>query len=116
MSFTLTGPPETHAGPLRDKRRDANWLTQVEGPAGSSSLGRIANISLGGLLIKSATTFTPGTRVTVRFHMRLAPETHFIESRGLVVHEEIGARMGIQFLQLQASARRALGDYVLRSS
>ena len=116
MSLTLEDPTEIHAGPHRDKRREANWLTQVESPTGNSTLGRVTNVSLGGLLVKSATTFHPGTHVTIRFHLRLAPDSHFIESRGLVVHEETGARMGIQFLQLQDSARRALSDYLLASA
>ena len=116
MSLTLEDPTEIHAGPHRDKRREANWLTQVESPTGNSTLGRVANVSLGGLLVRTATTFKPGTRVTIRFHMRLAPDSHFIESRGLVVHEETGASMGIQFLQLQESARRALSDYIFRSA
>lgn len=113
MSLTLTDPQHIHTDPHRAKRRPANWLTQVEGPTGSS-LGRVANIGLGGLLVQSSHTFQPGTHVTVRFHMRAPAENYFIESLGRVVHEETGARMGIEFLQLQDSARRALSGYILR--
>lgn len=111
MSTTTTDHSDTPADQHREKRREANWLTQVECPAGHT-LGRAANVSLGGLLVQTSTTFAPRTEVMVRFHLRLPPNTHFIESRGLVVHEEAGARMGIQFLQLQDSVRLALRNYV----
>jgi len=100
----------------REKRRDADWLTQVEDATGKSCLGRVANVSLGGLLVRTANTFEPGTPVTIRFHMRLPPDSHFIESPGKVVHAEPGARMGIQFLQLQDLARRALSNYIFPSA
>jgi c-di-GMP-binding flagellar brake protein YcgR len=112
MAPLVTDGPDVRVSPRREKRREANWLTQVENPFGSSSLGRAANVSLGGLLVKSSTTFQPGTHVTVRFHLRQPPLNHFVESRALVVHEETGSRMGIHFLYLQESARQALREYI----
>ncbi|MGH9804900.1 MAG: PilZ domain-containing protein [Candidatus Acidiferrales bacterium] len=110
MSLTLKEPPQTHA-PRREKRREANWLAQVESAQGAA-LGRTANVSLGGLLVLTSHTFKPKTEVTVRFHLRMPPDNHFIESRGRVVHEEPGDRMGIQFLQLQGTARLALREFI----
>lgn len=85
-------------------------VTQVESQvSGRTSLGRVENISVGGMLILSRDTFEPGSEVVVRFNL---PGGQHVDARARVAHAKPSAQMGIQFLQISEESRRAIADFV----
>jgi c-di-GMP-binding flagellar brake protein YcgR len=78
-----------------------------------TSLGRTENISVGGVLVLSGTTFEPKAEVVVRF---VVPKARLIEAEGVVVHALQGVRMGIHFVKLKHADREAIAELVQRDS
>jgi hypothetical protein len=76
------------------------------------SLGRTDNISLTGLLLRTRETFSPGTEVTVRFHLPPGPSGPLVESLAQVVRAKEGASMGMRFLELPDPDRHRLERYL----
>lgn len=119
-SFTSIRQPRAEALPRGEERRRSprvRLMTQVEtlGP-GASSLGRIQDISVGGLLTVSRDTFEPNSEVTVRFNLPPVPPGLSIEAQGVVAHVLPGVKMGIQFLLLKDDDRKAIDEFVQEAS
>lgn len=115
-SFAATQPPAGEILPPGAERRRTpriSLLTQVEvlGP-GAGGVGRIQDISLGGLLMASPETFPPRTEVAVRFNLPPIPPGRPVEGQGIVAHAEPGVKMGIQFLLLKDDDRKAIAEFI----
>lgn len=98
--------------PWRNPRKHprVNLVTQVESRAeGRISLGRVENISVGGMLVLTRETFEAGSEVVVRFNL---PDGGHVEAAARVMHTKPGAQMGIQFLNLTEEDRRAIAGFV----
>lgn len=98
--------------PWRNPRKHprVNLVTQVESLAeGRISLGRVENISVGGMLVLTRDTFEAGSEVVVRFNL---PGGGHVEAAARVMHTKPGAQMGIQFLNLTEEDRRAIAGFV----
>lgn len=98
--------------PWRNPRKHprVNLVTQVESLAeGRISLGRVENISVGGMLVLTRETFEAGSEVVVRFNL---PDGGHVEAAARVMHTKPGAQMGIQFLNLTEEDRRAIAGFV----
>src|SRR3990167_7024185 len=92
------------------KRPRVTLVTQVESRAGGQvCLGRVENISVGGMLVLTRDTFKAGSEVVVRFN--LSGGAH-VEAAARVMHTKPGEQMGIQFVDLPDEARRAIAAYV----
>ncbi|MDA2913242.1 PilZ domain-containing protein [Acidobacteriia bacterium AH_259_A11_L15] len=89
-------------------------LTQTLTPtSGQSGLGRMEDLSVGGLHILSGETLDPNTKVLVRFNL---PGGHPVEAQGVVVHAHRGFYMGIQFLEIKKEDRKAIEAFVGQKS
>lgn len=77
----------------------------------SSTLGEAQNLSLGGLLLRTARILDCGTEVTVRFNL---PTGHSISTRCVVVHAQPGNQVGLRFVQLEEHNRRAMAQFIRR--
>jgi len=75
-------------------------------------LGRLQDISEGGVLIVTPETFRSQTGIVIRFHLPPYPPGIFIESQGVVVRVRPGEYMGIQFLLLTDEQRKAITKFV----
>ena len=98
--------------PWRNPRKHprVTLVTQVESRAGGQvCLGRVENISVGGMLVLTRDTFKAGSEVVVRFN--LSGGAH-VEAAARVMHTKPGEQMGIQFVDLPDEARRAIAAYV----
>ena len=99
--------------PERRKRPKVSLLAQVESRAAKDfSLGRVQNISNGGMLVKTPDTYDHRSEVTVRFNL---PPNYHIECQGMVMHFQPRVHMGIQFLQLKEEHREAIAEFVQAS-
>jgi len=102
--------------PERRERRRVSLLAQVEsGTVAHFSIGRVQNISEGGLFVKTPDTFDPTTEITVRFNLPPIPHGRHIESMGVVIHAKPGVHMGIEFLQMKEEHRKAIAELVQAS-
>ncbi|MFQ5724531.1 MAG: PilZ domain-containing protein [Terriglobia bacterium] len=100
--------------PKREQRKHPRarlfTLTQTLTPAGGESgLGRLEDLSVGGLHILSAETFDPNTKVLVRFNL---PGGRPVEAQGVVVRARRGLHMGIRFLEVNEEDRKAIEEFV----
>jgi hypothetical protein len=98
--------------PWRNPRKHprVTLVTQVESRArGQTCLGRVENISVGGMLVLTRDTFEAGSEVVVRFNL---PGGGHVEATARVMHTKPGAQMGLQFLGLKEEERRAIAGYV----
>jgi len=103
---------EPSAPPWRNPRRHprVTLVTQVESRArGQTCLGRVENISVGGMLVLTRDTFEAGSEVVVRFNL---PGGGHVEAAARVMHTRPGAQMGVQFINLTEDDRRAIVGYV----
>ena len=97
----------------RDPRALVDLLTQVEIlGVGGSILGRAANLSQSGLLIRTENTLEPATEVDIRLNLPPVPPGRPIETKGVVVHVKPGESMGIRFVLLSDKGRKALRDFI----
>ena len=88
-------------------------MAQVEsGTVAHFSIGRVQNISEGGLFVKTPDTFDPKTEITVRFNLPPIPHECHIGSKGVVIHAKPGVHMGIEFLQMKEEHRKAIAELV----
>lgn len=71
--------------------------------------GQSENISLGGMLIRCEYPFVPDGRVVVAFAL---PDSQRLELPARVVHCLPGARVGVQFAELQEKNRSVLSGFV----
>lgn len=115
-SFASAQPPKAETPPTGAERRRSQrvgLMTQAEalGP-GVGSVGRMEDISEGGLLMATPETFEPNTEITVRFNLPPIPPGRPIESQGVVAHAKAGVQMGIQFLLLKDDDRKAIAEFV----
>ncbi len=76
-------------------------------------IARSADVSVGGLLLRTSRTWQPGTELAVRFNL---PDGRFISCVAKVVHETSGAKMGLEFSQLRRECRSVLADFTCRMS
>lgn len=111
MSYANVIPRTRGADPRRSRRRAAGWLAQLETHSGMT-IGRTDNLSTSGLLLRTPETFPPGTEAIVRFHLPPQAAGPLIESLVEVVRSEPGSSMGMRFLDLCASDRARLAEYV----
>lgn len=113
MASSSSTAPQSSPGSERRKLTRVPLVVQVESRAdASSSIGRTENVSEGGLLVNSRDTFSPGTEVIVRFNLPPVPPGRPMECTGVVLRAECGARMAIEFRQLNDEDRQALQTYV----
>ncbi len=88
-------------------------MAQVEsGTVAHFSIGRVQNISEGGLFVKTPDTFDPTTEITVRFNLPPILHECHVESKGVVIHAKPGVHMGIEFLQMKEEHRKAIAELV----
>ena len=88
-------------------------LTQVEqlGKSGTT-LGRASNISEGGLRVNTRNTLKPPAEVDIRLNLPPFPPGRPIEAKGVVVHEVPGKSMGIEFVLINDTDRKAIRSLV----
>ena len=92
--------------------RRVRLTTRVESRAtGMTSVGRVDDISVGGLLVIAHDTFESGTEVVVQFDL---PSGHAVEAQGVVVHVLRGERMGIQFHAMKHADVEAIHEFLRR--
>jgi hypothetical protein len=109
-SAVIEGEPELPPWRVPRKHPRVSLVTEVESHATRvKHLGRVVNVSVGGVLILARDTFDPSTEVVVRFKL---PTGYSVEAPGMVVHGKKGAHMGIKFLQLDPHSRTAIGKFV----
>lgn len=102
----------TGSQPWRTPRKHprVRLVTQVESrTSGQVSLGRVENISIGGMLILTKETFEPGTDVLVRFNLPSGPH---IETQGRIQHAKPGSQMGVHFLDLKEKDLQIITSFV----
>jgi len=98
--------------PWRNPRKHprVRLVTQVESHTSHQvSLGRVENVSIGGMLILSRETFERGTEVTVRFNL---PDGKHVEAQARIAHTKPGEQMGVQFVDISDEARRSIAGFV----
>jgi len=98
--------------PRRNPRKHprVKLVTQVESRALQHiSLGRVENISVGGMLVLTRDTFEAGSEVVVRFNL---PGGAHVEAVARVMHTKPGEKMGVQIVDLPDEARRAIAAFV----
>jgi hypothetical protein len=117
MSATEPAAQPRAIGVNRRQALRARLVTQIEsrGPGGSS-IGHTEDVSETGLLVLTRETFEPQTEVTIRFNLPPVPPGRPLECQGVVVRSEPGAHMAVQFTNLGDEDRKALADYVRRTS
>ena len=79
-------------------------------------LGTCENISENGLLVRTPQPFEPGHRVTVRFLLPPVQTGTAIQASGVVQRVNPGESMALEFVGLKARERRAIAQYVERTS
>ena len=98
----------------RRKSQRAPLLVQVEiKDTQEFSIGRVENISEGGLLVLSHNTLELKKEVITRFN--LPPPGRHIECVGVVVRIQYGSIMAIEFQQLKEEDRKAIAEFVKAS-
>ncbi len=78
----------------------------VEG-SDKAIVGRIINLSAGGLRVETVTELPPGKRLTFRFEVELEDEVHVLSPKGTVVYEVpsgAGHAYGVKFTDEEAQA------------
>jgi len=98
--------------PWRNPRKHprVTLVTQVESHArGQTCLGRVENISVGGMLVLTRDTFEAGSEVVVRFNL---PTGGHVEAAARVMHTKPGEQMGVEFIDLKEEERRAIAGFV----
>lgn len=76
---------------------------------GEEGSGQTANVSQGGLLVKTGRPFDPDTEVVVQFTL---PDGSRIEALGTVRHKQAVGQMGVMFVELGQDAQRAIARHV----
>ena len=95
----------------RRQYRRASLVTQVKcEPQGREELLLTRDISIGGLFIKTPAPLPADSEVTLSFRVR--PQAPVITCRGKVVNSLPRLGMGIQFVDLDDSARSAIQNFV----
>lgn len=112
--------PQEKAAPRAGERRRFRrvpLVTQIEllGP-GTGSVGRMEDISVGGLLMATRDTFEPQTEIAFRFNLPPIPPGQPIEGHGVVAHAQSGKWMGIQFQLLSEEHWKAIAEFVRKQS
>ncbi|MFB3815424.1 MAG: PilZ domain-containing protein [Terriglobales bacterium] len=75
-------------------------------------MAQTAEISAGGLLLRSAWLYRPGTRVALRLNL---PDGGPIESQAQVVHEKVASNMmGLEFVDLSRESQSRLTDFTCK--
>src|SRR5690348_15738157 len=84
--------------------------TPVEVRAGTSrTIGLTENISLGGLLLPCSPDFPSGGNIDVLFNLTAGLS---IKARCSLAHVQPQTRMGLRFLDLEASYRKMLDEFI----
>src|SRR6266851_3780609 len=84
--------------------------TPVEVRAGTSrTIGLTENVSLGGLLLQCSPDFPSGGNIDVLFNLTAGLS---IKARCSVAHVQPEARMGLRFLDLEASYQKMLDEFI----
>jgi len=73
---------------------------------------RVTDISLGGVFIETAQSFSKGTILSIRF--KVGNATGFISCAAIVRNSRPATGMGVEFLDLSPEARNQLEDFLER--
>ncbi len=103
-------PPSSRESAAKFPRVSLDTPVEVRTP-NSTLMARSADVSIGGLLIRTPHLFAPGTQLVVRFNL---PEGHSITSKAKVVHTTGESAMGLEFVQLQPEDRDILADFTFK--
>jgi hypothetical protein len=80
---------------------------------GAFSVGRIINVSQGGILMETPEPPEPGTPVEVRFAVQAPQSAGVLESKGIVVRSNAGhGRMAVRFTDLSSPDRETIESYL----
>ena len=97
----------------RRQTQRAVLLVQVEiSASGEFSIGRVQNVSEGGLLVLTHNPLDPEKEVTTRLNLPAPPPEYHIECQGVVVRIQPGSNMAIEFRQLKEEHRKAIAEFV----
>lgn len=116
QSESVPNKPSAPKDLRRFPRVPADLLAQVEDPSSNvNALGRLANLSEGGVLLTTQKKLDLKTEVAVRFNLPPVPPGQPVETKGVVVHRQPDGSMGVQFLLIGDEARQAIANYVQKS-
>ncbi len=93
------------------KRVSTHLLTETEiSTAHDKGLGRIVNLSVGGVLVLTTNTLEANEEIVLNFH--LPPKGRRIQTRARVTRVEEGESMGLEFVSIKDEDRNAIREYV----
>ena len=116
QSESVPNKPSAPKDLRRFPRVPAGLLVQVEDPSSKvNALGRLTNLSEGGVLLTAKKSLDPQTELDVRFNLPPVPPGQPVEAKGVVVHCQPDGSMGVQFLLVGDEALQAIANYVQKS-
>ena len=93
------------------KRVPTHLLTETEiSTAHDKGLGRIVNLSVGGVLVLTTNTLETNEEIILNF--RLTPKGRRIQTRARVTRVEEGESMGLEFVGIEEKDQSAIREYV----
>ena len=107
--------PNNKTGRPEDGRKTqrAVLLVQVEiSASGEFSLGRVQNVSEGGMMVLTHNPLDPKKEVTTRLNLPAPPPEYHIECQGVVVRIQPGTNMAIEFRELKEEHRKAIAEFI----
>ena len=113
QSESVPNKPSAPKDLRRFPRVPADLLAQVEDPSSKvNALGRLANLSEGGVLLTTKKSLALQTELDVRF---ILPPGQPVEATGVVMHRQPDGSIGVQFLLVGDEARQAIANYVQKA-
>jgi c-di-GMP-binding flagellar brake protein YcgR len=112
----LAGEPAADASRSGIERRQhtrvpTRLLTETEtSTTHDKGLGRIINLSVGGVLVLTTNTLELHEEIALNF--TLPPKGHRIQVRAKVTRVEEGESMGLEFVSIEEKDRNAIREYV----
>lgn len=107
----MTGP-EAYPAQRKYPRIDVHTPVIVSSST-SSCLGQTENISLGGALVYCGGTFHPHEHSRLRFNL---PTGVSVTATSKLVHQQANGRLGFEFVDMDASMRAELGNFLQKLS
>jgi hypothetical protein len=104
--------PKTENARKYPRHKAPKWLCVGWRGAGQGTVSQADTISMGGLFLHTPTPLAKGSIIDLLFDL----QTGEVRARAVVRHQTPGKGMGVQFVQMQASARSRLSQFLARFS
>jgi tetratricopeptide (TPR) repeat protein len=104
--------PKAEAARRYPRHKAPKWLCVGWRGAGQGTVSQAETISMGGLFLHTPTPLAKGSIIDLLFDLQSGE----VRARAVVRHQTPGKGMGVQFVQMQASARSRLSQFLARFS